>query len=275
MKKQVFLYWSIEFGAVSIRSSGSDSFLSNIPVVSVRKARGKDIGSFAAVSAFPPRHSWVAWNSCLYSGHVAVHWYSNDKCQRDSVYNFSNLVLPSRQNHLQSYLAINHHRHCQCKIKLERQIKSVSRFVQGFRFQNSRTDFHKLERTDRVNAGQCRPLSCWFRLHWGFMLACLCTHLCVRLGLWTPPAAARKLWVGQRQSEATDWGSFEMVPYGLTLFVLVPYFSSSSEVLSLWSSWIPKERENDSEQNVSLWKFLFQDLETVWTAWIWGHGSSH
>lgn len=65
-----------------------------------------------------------------------------------------------------------------------------------------------------------------------------------------------------------------MMPYGLTLFVLVPYFSSSSEALSLWSSWIPKEREKDSEQNVSLWKFLLQDLETVRTAWLWGHGSS-
>jgi len=49
-----------------------------------------------------------------------------------------------------------------------------------------------------------------------------------------------------------------MMLYGLTLLTLVPYFSSSSEALSLWSSWIPKERENDSEQNVRLLKNLFQ-----------------
>lgn len=50
-----------------------------------------------------------------------------------------------------------------------------------------------------------------------------------------------------------------MMLYGLTLSMLVPYFSSSCEVLSLWSSWIPKERQNGSEQTSRLVNYISGD----------------
>jgi len=50
-----------------------------------------------------------------------------------------------------------------------------------------------------------------------------------------------------------------MMLYGLTLSMLVPYFSSSCEVLSLWSSWIPKGRQNGSEQTSRLVNYISGD----------------
>lgn len=129
-----------------------------------------------------------------------------------------------------------------------------SRFAQGFWFQNSRSDFFRLERNSSLNPCQCCTLTCWFRLYWELVPhthACMHPHIHLYVRVcWFEcfPTASRKLWVSQRQSKATDSGSFLMMPYRLTLLMLVPYFSSSSEVLSLWSSWIPKERENNSEQ---------------------------
>lgn len=99
MKKQVFCYWSIEFGAVSIGSFHSVSYLTSIPVLSVGKAVEKQT-SVLLLLFLHFHKTFVDYGF----PEILVYTLATLQCfdiqmlvvKGTWVHSFSNLVFPSR-----------------------------------------------------------------------------------------------------------------------------------------------------------------------------------